>query len=187
MTNDEKKQEIALRDKRYLLGADIAVQPPKEAGGYEESLWATGVKVLGYIESGDYQGTWWAYIEFPRGERFFVKDYYGSCSGCDAFQGEFFGRYVDLPDGGYEYKSANELPDYLHRLRDFGLEYLTDCRTYEQALEEAKEDYGWDTKEELVNWINTMHNNGGQPDADGSTPLTIDATARVRSDGGGSS
>lgn len=144
------KQEIALRDKSHLLSADIAVKPPESSGGgYEDSLWATGVKVLAFSEFGDYQGTWWARIEFPNGEKYFVKDHFGSCSVCDSFQAEFDGRYVDDT-----WTSAKDMPDYLHKLRDFGRQFLADCRTTEQALAEAAENSSWDMEAEtVVAWI----------------------------------
>ena len=134
--------EIALRDKRHLL-TDIAVQPPKEAQyGYESALWATGVKVLAFAEFGSYQGNWWAHVEFPNGERYFIEGSYGSCSGCDSFQAEFSDW------------NAVEKPDYLHRLRDFGLDYLMDCMTQEQAQVEAARNIDWDLEaQQMVDWV----------------------------------
>lgn len=138
--NDERKNEIALRDKRHLL-SDVAHQPPSDAADYASSLWASGVKVLAFEAFGSYQGDWWAKVQFPNGEIYFVNGSYGSCSGCDSFQAEF-----DYSD--------NEQPDYLHRLKEFGRDYLTDCRTFDQALEEASKDLEWDTDAQtMVDWI----------------------------------
>jgi hypothetical protein len=133
--------ELALRDKRHLISADIAIQPPGNAGGYESALWATGVAVLGWEQFGSYQGDWFALILFPNGEKYFIHDYYGSCSGCDAFEAEF----------GYDSQGKS---DYLHRLRDFGREYLADCMTYEQAVAEASLNLTWDhDAEQAVDWV----------------------------------
>ena len=132
---------LALRDMRHLVGSDIAVEPPSGLYGYEKSLWAAGVKVWGWEEFGSYQGDWWSLVEFPNGERYFIHDYYGSCSGCDAFQSEFM--LVDDDDR-----------EYLHKLRDFGREYLSDCMTYEQAVSKASENLEWDhDAAEMVAWI----------------------------------
>jgi hypothetical protein len=141
MTTDlARKTEIALRDKSHLV-TDVAHQPPAEAYAYEASLWATGVAVLAYEKFGSYQGDWWAYVEFPNRERYFVHSYYGSCSGCDAFEGEFM------------YGGEDE-PGYLHRLKDFGREYLTDCMTLEQALATASEHASWDVEAgQVVAWL----------------------------------
>lgn len=137
---DELKQEIALRDKSHLL-TDVAHQPPDGAYGYEAALWSTGVKVLGWKSFGSYQGDWLAHVEFPNGERYFIKDYYGSCSGCDAFES----------DMGY---ADEEAPDYLHRLKDFGRRYLNDCMTKEQAEKAVSENIEWDSEApEMLEWV----------------------------------
>lgn len=140
MNNLAKKTEIALRDKTHLL-PDVAMQPPAGVHDYDAALWATGVKVLGSERFGSYQGDWWALVEFPNRERYFVRGSFGSCSGCDDFETEFGFRDSDKPD-------------YLHRLKAFGREYLTDCRTYEQALEEAATNKGWDMEAgAVIAWI----------------------------------
>lgn len=55
---------------------------------YESALEAAGAKVLAFETFGDYQGTWVAKVEY-NGEVGYVEGSYGSCSGCDAFEGEF--------------------------------------------------------------------------------------------------
>lgn len=133
------KQEIALRDKRHLV-SDEAFSVG-DADGYEAALTATGVKVLGYKTFGSYQGDWWAEVQFPNGEVYFVNGSYGSCSGCDAFEAEF----------GW---SDEDKPNYLHRLKDFGREYLSDCMTREQAIEHASANLSWDLDaQDMVDWI----------------------------------
>lgn len=134
--------EIALRDKRHLLRSDLAVKPPEGSYGYESALAAAGVTVLAYEQFGSYQGDWWAHIEFPNKERYFVTGSYGSCSGCDAFEAEF------------GWKTSEEDPDYLHKLRDFGRDYLLDCMTFEQAVSKAGENSAWDTDADaMVEWV----------------------------------
>lgn len=134
------KQEIALRDKRHLVG-DVAVKPSEDAYDYTAALEATGVKVLAFERFGSYQGDWWAHIEFPNHELFFITGSFGSCSGCDAFEAEF----------GWEDDKA---PDYFHRLRNFGLDYLMDCMTGEQAIAQASKNLEWDSDAgSMVAWL----------------------------------
>lgn len=145
---EERKNEIALRDKSHLIASDIAIPVPDGLNSYELAVHMTGVKVLDYLESGDYQGQWWMHIEFPNGERYFIHDYYGSCSGCDAFQGEGISEY------NYATSERVENPAYAHQLRDFGRQYLQDCMTGEQAIAEASKNLSWDhDAEAMVNWI----------------------------------
>lgn len=137
----EKKNEIALRDWSHLVPADVAHKPPENAYSYEAALWATGVKVLGYETFGSYQGDWWAKVEFPNHQVGFIHDYYGSCSGCDAFEAEF----------GWK---DDESPAYLHRLKDFGRGYLSDINTFDQAIEKASENLKWDhDAQAMVDWL----------------------------------
>lgn len=134
------KQEVALRDKTHLL-ADVAFPVPKDLYGYEKALTAAGVAVTDFEQFGSYQGDWWARVRFPNGETYFVTGSYGSCSGCDAFDAEF----------GW---NDDEKPGYLHRLRDFGREYLTNCFTPEQAIQEASRNLEWDSgAQQMVDWI----------------------------------
>lgn len=137
----ERKDEIALRDKTHLL-PDIAVQPPEGGSGYEAALWAAGVKVRAYKTFGSYQGDWWAEVELPDGEIGFVNGFFGSCSHCDAFEVEF------------GYWDAENSPDYLRRLRDFGRRYLTDVRSADAAIAEASRNIEWDSDaSEMTDWL----------------------------------
>lgn len=137
----ERKNEIAKRDWSHLVSADVAAPPPEGSYGYTAALWAAGVEVLAFEQFGSYQGEWWAKVRFPNGAIGWVSGSYGSCSGCDAFEGEF----------GYD---AEDKPDYLHRLRDFGRDYLTNVSTFEQAVQEASRHLDWDTSaQEMVDWI----------------------------------
>jgi hypothetical protein len=56
--------------------------------GYSHALEAAGAKVLGYRCAGSYQGMWGAVIIY-NGKLGLVTGAYGSCSVCDAFEGEF--------------------------------------------------------------------------------------------------
>jgi hypothetical protein len=84
--------------------------------GYCEAMEAAGAKVLAFQEFGSYQGEWYAKVEY-NGEVGWVQGSYGSCSGCDAFEGEFgYTWYDDL--------SEDEKAEYQRRLADFGRTYL---------------------------------------------------------------
>ena len=112
--------------------------------GYSTALRAAGCDILEYEEFGDYQGSWYALVEL-NGEVGLVEGSYGSCSGCDAFQGEF----------GYDDEDA---PDYQERLAAFGEGYLPplpiDLRITQ--LTESIKKYDWNDDEtalrQLINW-----------------------------------
>ena len=88
---------------------------------YEMCLVKAGAKVLAFQEFGDYQGSWYALVEY-NGERGWVEGSYGSCSGCDAFEAEFWDAYKDTPD-------------LEERYAEFGRGYLEVVTPHEQQLE----------------------------------------------------
>ena len=171
MTDDAaKKLEITLADKSHLLPDIACPYPPGEDDGYVRALWACGLKVVSSFRTKDYQGTWWALVEFPNGERYFVRDEFGSCSVCDPYLSEFE-RWTS-PETG-EYEDFQERPDYLHRLAAFGRQYVANCMTESQALEEASKNIDWDMDaQESVDWIKSVARSG--PSAPERTALTAE-------------
>jgi hypothetical protein len=136
----DSKNEIAERNKLHLLCDEVG-PIPDDLYGYDKALAAAGVKVLDSENFGSYQGEWWAQVQFPNGEVFYATGSYGSCSGCDAFEGEF----------GW---GDDDKPDYLHRLKDFGRGYLDNCFTLEAALKEASRNIEWDSDAaEMLTWL----------------------------------
>lgn len=128
--------------------------------GYQEALQAAGAEVLAFQEFGSYQGDWIAKVTYG-GQTGYVTGSYGSCSGCDAFQGEFdFSRNRECEDHRYMSKcDACEVcdaasADYDRRLREFGEGYLGDVLTQEQAEAFASRNWDWDTDaQEMVEWV----------------------------------
>jgi hypothetical protein len=129
--------------------------------GYKESLKLAGAVVHDYQEFGSYQGDWWAYVTYE-GTTGWIHDYFGSCSGCDAFQGEF----------GYDlnhyhkdkYFSAGDEIDFdlscpqcqiiKQKMIDFGKSYLENILNQDQAEEDAGENLAWDMDAtEMLNFV----------------------------------
>lgn len=94
--------------------------------GYREALEAAGAVVHEYEQFGSYQGDWWARVTY-QDKTGWVSGSYGSCSVCDAFEGEF----------GW-YKPTQE------RLAAFGQEYLDNFMTQEEAEKSAARNLDWD-------------------------------------------
>lgn len=137
------KQEIALRNKLHLV-CDEVRPVPDNLYGYEKALVAAGVDIINYETFGSHQGRWLAKIRFPNGEMAYVSDYYGSCSGCDAFEAEL--GFADEKDIAYA-----------HKLKDFGRDYLENCLTFDEAMAVATEHVSWDRDaEDMVAWLNKV-------------------------------
>ncbi len=61
--------------------------------GYDECIAAAGTPVLSYLETGSYQGDWYA-----RTAAGFYSGSYGSCSGCDWREAEQMKNGWDSPE-----------------------------------------------------------------------------------------
>lgn len=115
--------------------------------GYTSALEAAGCEILEFKEFGSYQGEWLACVNY-NGEIGVVEGWYGSCSGCDAFQSEF-----DW--------DSEETPDYEERLASFGESYLPTLpfEHYITQYTQRIKDNEWDNEvkemlETITNWKN---------------------------------
>lgn len=107
---------------------------------YKTALEIAGAKIIVYEAFGDYQGRWFAKVEYL-GKIGWVHGEYGSCSGCDAFQSEF----------GYFDEINQELK---MRLVEFGVKYLDQMITQDEVLKIAGENSDWDcSADDMVKFI----------------------------------
>mgnify|MGYP006292009643 CR=1 FL=1 len=117
---------------------------------YQGALEAAGAVILEFKEFGSYQGDWYALVEY-QGERGWVQGCYGSCTECDAFEGEF-GDWYDKKDDA----------DYHERLKSFGEGYLPPMRDVAGLLAEMDERGEWDWEsEEAAVWIREINDKYG--------------------------
>lgn len=125
--------------------------------GYKDAIEAAGASVIEFERFGSYQGDWWAKTNLG-----WIHGSYGSCSGCDAFEGEFGYGCENCEEhqysSKYECKGCSECEksaaEYKRRLADFGRGYLDGAMTHAKALEVASENLEWDLEaEEMVKFI----------------------------------
>ena len=129
---------------------------------YTKALEFAHASVMCFEKFGDYQGTWIAKVYY-QGKHGWVTGYYGSCSGCDAFEGEFGYTYhicseygeaynpIDSMNFSYKCERCKELKD---RFYAFGKEYLDNILTKEQMLEKAKTHSDWDDEvQKMIEFI----------------------------------
>jgi hypothetical protein len=126
---------------------------------YQSALEAAGATVLAFEQFGSYQGDWLAKVVY-NGETGYVAGSYGSCSGCDAFEGEFGydereecqeHRYMDNGEPCAECSAMKEA--YQTKLAAFGRDYLTLV-----SKEELQKQFGkqseWDMgSEDVLKWL----------------------------------
>lgn len=119
---------------------------------YAQALTAAGATVVEYEHFGSYQGDWIALVIY-NDEFCWVTGCYGSCSGCDAFEGEFGwnsgivesdGRIFDYDTYTYRQATPEEIESYNRRLSDFGKGYLDICYSQEEIEEKVSRNLEWD-------------------------------------------
>lgn len=105
--------------------------------GYTYALETAGAIVHQDWTFGSYQGEWMAHVTLPDGRTGVIMGYYGSCSGCDAFEAEFgydMHRSERHPDDEHRF-DCDQCLDYQRRLYEFGQEYFTGLMTIDEAAE----------------------------------------------------
>jgi hypothetical protein len=129
---------------------------------YKLALEAAGATVFAFERFGSYQGDWLAKVEY-NGRRGWVKDYYGSCSGCDAFQAEFgYADDYEEENGKFlinrrevtkeEYDA--EYTPYRLRLIQFGDRYLMNIISQQEVEKYVAENSEWDLEaDEMMKFV----------------------------------
>lgn len=130
--------------------------------GYKQALEAAGATVIAFQYFNAWQGDWYAKVEF-NGKVGYAHGGFGSCSRCDAFEAEI----GDLPDSceqHSQYDLVEEQKDCIAcrgiqattqaKVVEFGLGYLNDILTQEEAEAQAAQDLEWDLDAaEMLRWI----------------------------------
>ena len=78
-----------MKELSELIDWDGVLAQPRYAGGHEEvmrAIFGTNSKVIAWHSSGDYQGEVAIAHKLKDGRVVLMTDYYGSCSGCDAWE-----------------------------------------------------------------------------------------------------
>jgi len=129
---------------------------------YQEAIEKADAKIHAFQSFGSYQGDWWAKVTFKEATGW-VYGYYDSCSVCDTFKREFgYNNQCKL------HKYANDTDEvvincklcqckkasYEFRIVAFGLKYLDDIISKDEALAIASENLDWDMDtEEIIKFI----------------------------------
>lgn len=128
---------------------------------YDLALKEAGATVHLYKSFGSYQGDWWALVTF-KGIDGWINGSYGSCSYCDAFEGEFDSLYhhcglddfYDPGENGFRDDVCIKCKELKKQLGEFGKGYLDGLLTQEEAMKHASENLEWDMDaQEMVDWI----------------------------------
>lgn len=99
---------------------DVIMGLPRYAGGHDEQMQALlkDATVVGHYNCGDYQGEVATCVRLnDTGEYVIYNDYYGSCSGCDAWEDAADADVIcmckQLATGAYIFKTLDDCLDFL--------------------------------------------------------------------------
>lgn len=111
---------------------------------YSEALEAAGAIVHEYRQFGSYQGVWIAVVTDPDGITGMIRDYYGSCSGCDAYEATCGTMYCyDDYKEDHDQTTCETCIAVKAALKDFGAKYLSCVQSPESLAEYYLEDSYW--------------------------------------------
>jgi hypothetical protein len=102
-----------------LINWDEIMEMDRWAGGHDEQMKGLfkNAEVIGHWNEGDYQGMVATCVKLPNGKYAIYNDYYGSCSGCDAWEGasdeNVKSMCVDLANGAYIFESIEDVKAFL--------------------------------------------------------------------------
>ena len=139
MSKSKNKPDINyIQDDRLKEHIDWDKIMPMEryAGGHDDQMRGLikGAKVLGHYNEGDYQGKVATAILLPDKRCALYVDYYGSCSGCDAWEDassdDVRKLCIDLTNSAYVFKNAKDAKRWLNAVADWTLQ---------------PNSYGWDS------------------------------------------
>jgi len=116
-----------MKDKLYyqtdklqsLIDWDNIMKMDRYAGGHDDQMQGLfkDSEVIAHWKSGDWQGMVATCVKLPTGEYVIYNDYYGSCSGCDAWDGacddDVKKLCIDLANSAYVFKSIEDVKNFL--------------------------------------------------------------------------
>jgi len=102
-----------------LIDWDEIMKMPRCAGGHDPQMTGLfkGAEVIGHWNEGDYQGMVATCVKLPDGRFAIYNDYYGSCSGCDSWEGandeSVRAMCLGLSNGAYVFESLDDVKEFL--------------------------------------------------------------------------
>ena len=114
-----KKKYYQTDELQSLIDWDKIMEMDRWAGGHDEQMQGLfkNSQVIGHWNEGGYQGQVATCVRLPNGEYAIYNDYYGSCSGCDAWQDASDENVktmcIDLANGAYVFETLEDVKEFL--------------------------------------------------------------------------
>lgn len=112
---------VQTTDLQALIDWETIMPLPRYAGGHDEQmkLLFKGAVLIAHWNEGDYQGKVATLVRLPDGRAALYNDYYGSCSGCDSWEGAddatVRAMCIDLANGAYVFPDPGKALAWVER------------------------------------------------------------------------
>ena len=113
------KKYIQTDELQNQIDWDSIMKMPRYAGGHDEQMQGLfkDSEVVAHWNEGGYQGVVATCVKLSDGRYAIYNDYYGSCSGCDAWEGssddEIKSMCIGLSNSAKVFQSLDDVKDYL--------------------------------------------------------------------------
>lgn len=113
------KKYIQTDELQKLIDWDSIMKMERWAGGHDEQMQGLfkDARVIGHWNEGDYQGQVATCVMLPDGRILIYNDYYGSCSGCDSWEGasdeDARSMCINLANGAYVFQNIEDVKEFL--------------------------------------------------------------------------
>lgn len=119
------------------------MEMPRYAGGHDDQMQGLfkGAEVIGHYNEDDYQGQVATCVKLKDGRYAIYNDWYGSCSGCDAWEDandeDVKNMCIGLANSAYVFKTLDDVKEFLSGFnKDEGWSSWNDTASY--LLEEIE-------------------------------------------------
>jgi len=102
-----------------LIDWENIMKMPRYAGGHDDQMMGLFKKsiVIGHWNEGGYEGMVATCVQLDNGKYAIYNDYYGSCAGCDSWEGasdeEVRNMCVNLSNGAYIFEGIYDVVSFL--------------------------------------------------------------------------
>jgi hypothetical protein len=117
--SEELRKYIITSEMQKLIDWPAIMKMERYAGGHDEQMKGLfkGATVIAHWNEGDYQGMVATCVRLEDGRIAIYNDYYGSCSGCDSWEGasseDVKSMCIDLANGAHIFNNIKDVKEFL--------------------------------------------------------------------------
>lgn len=116
-----------------MINWDEIMKMPRYAGGHDDQMKGLfkDVEIIAHWNENDYSGMVATCVRLSDNKIAIYNDYYGSCSGCDSWEGAtdegVKNMCIGLSNSAYVFDSIDDVKNFLSAPTDYGFSSWTSC------------------------------------------------------------